>query len=298
MKSIWAKGESRTKNFAVCFVRSWTPEPGETLKIAATPAYRLFLNGEFKHYGPARAAHHFVRTDEFDLDAYAGRPLAAAVEIIGANVNTYCYADQPPAFGAEVCRGGKVLFDAAYLGYCSGNVANDAYGFRKFVEDGHNVALTLSFSKNFGLYGERAGIVSVVTANPKERENTIEQLKIGARALWSCPPLYGARIVTTILNDPVLKAQWEKECAAMSQRIKDMRALLVENLKKAGSTRDWSHITKQSGMFSYTGLTPEQIDRLRTEFHVYILGSSRASVAAINPSNVEYLAKAMHEVTK
>lgn len=113
MKSIWAKGESRTKNFAVCFVRSWTPEPGETLKIAATPAYRLFLNGEFKHYGPARAAHHFVRTDEFDLSAYAGRPLAAAVEIIGANVNTYCYADQPPAFGAEVCRGGKVLFDAA-----------------------------------------------------------------------------------------------------------------------------------------------------------------------------------------
>ena len=191
-----------------------------------------------------------------------------------------------------------VLFDAAYLGYCSGNVANDAYGFRKFVEDGHNVALTLSFSKNFGLYGERAGIVSVVTANPKERENVVEQLKIGARALWSCPPLYGARIVTTVLNDPALKAQWEKECAAMAQRIKDMRALLVENLKKAGSTRDWSHITKQCGMFSYTGLTPEQIERLRTEFHVYILGSSRASVAAINPSNVEYLAKAMHEVTK
>ena len=146
--------------------------------------------------------------------------------------------------------------------------------------------------------GVQNGIVSVVTANPKERENVVEQLKIGARALWSCPPLYGARIVTTVLNDPALKAQWEKECAAMAQRIKDMRALLVENLKKAGSTRDWSHITKQCGMFSYTGLTPEQIDRLRTEFHVYILGSSRASVAAINPSNVEYLAKAMHEVTK
>ena len=201
---------------------------------------------------------------------------------------------------SELCKKKNhvVLFDAAYLGYCSGSVAYDAYAFRKFVEDGHNVALTLSFSKNFGLYGERAGIVSVVTNSPKERENVVEQLKIGARALWSCPPIYGARIVTTILNDPVLFSQWEKECAAMSQRIKDMRALLVENLKKVGSKRDWSHITKQSGMFSYTGLTKPQIERLRTEYHVYILPSSRASVAAINPGNVEYLAKAMHEVTK
>lgn len=191
-----------------------------------------------------------------------------------------------------------VLFDAAYLGYCSGSVENDAYAFRKFVEDGHNVALTLSFSKNFGLYGERAGIVSIVTSSPKERENVVEQLKIGARALWSCPPIYGARLVTTILNDPVLFKQWESECAAMSQRIKDMRALLVENLKKCGSKRDWSHIVKQSGMFSFTGLSKAEIERLRTEFHVYILPSSRASVAAINPGNVEYLAKAIHEVTK
>ena len=113
MKSIWSMGVTRTTNFAVCFVRSWTPEPGETLKIAATPAYRLFLNGEFKHYGPARAAHHFVRTDEFDLSAYAGRPRAPAVDINGAHVNTNCYSDQPPPIGAEVCRGGKVLFDAA-----------------------------------------------------------------------------------------------------------------------------------------------------------------------------------------
>ena len=201
---------------------------------------------------------------------------------------------------SELCKKKNhiVLFDAAYLGYCSGSVAYDAYAFRKFVEDGHNVALTLSFSKNFGLYGERAGIVSIVTGSPKERENVVEQLKIGARALWSCPPLYGARIVTTVLNDPVLFKQWEGECAAMSQRIKDMRALLVENLKKCGSKRDWSHIVKQSGMFSYTGLTVPQIERLRTEFHVYILPSSRASVAAINPHNVEYIAKAMHEVTK
>lgn len=201
---------------------------------------------------------------------------------------------------SELCKKKDhvVIFDAAYLGYCSGSVSQDAYAFRKFVEDGHKVALTLSFSKNFGLYGERAGIVSVVTGSPKERENVVEQLKIGARALWSCPPIYGARIVTTILNDPVLMSQWEKECAAMSQRIKDMRALLVENLKKVGSKRDWSHITKQCGMFSYTGMTKEQIERLRTEYHVYILPSSRASVAAINPGNVEYLAKAMHEVTK
>ena len=191
-----------------------------------------------------------------------------------------------------------VLFDAAYLGYCSGSVDYDAYAFRKFVADGHKVGLTLSFSKNFGLYGERAGMVSIITGSPKERENVVEQLKIGARALWSCPPIYGARIVTTILKDPKLFKQWQGECAAMSQRIKDMRALLVENLAKVGSKRDWSHIVKQCGMFSYTGLSVEQIERLRTQYHVYILPSSRASVAAINPHNVEYLAKAIHEVTK
>ena len=201
---------------------------------------------------------------------------------------------------SELCKKKDhlVLFDAAYLGYCSGSVSNDAYAFRRFIQDGHKVALTLSFSKNFGLYGERAGIVSVVTGSPEEHANVTELMKVAARSLWSCPPLYGARIVTTILNDPVLRKQWEGECASMAQRIKDMRVLLVENLKKAGSKRDWSHITKQNGMFSYTGLTPQQIERLRNEFHVYILSSSRASVAAINPHNVEYIAECIHQVTK
>ncbi|KAK8805458.1 hypothetical protein WA158_002114 [Blastocystis sp. Blastoise] len=192
----------------------------------------------------------------------------------------------------------RVIFDAAYLGYASGSIDNDAYSIRKFVDDGHYLALCLSFSKNFGLYGERVGCTSIVCEDYDEKKKVLEQLKCAARSLWSLSPLYGARLVSEILRDPKLYKQWEGECRQMSERIKSMRYLLVDNLAKCGSAKDWSHITNQIGMFSFTGLSPEQIDRLREQYHVYILRNGRASVSGINTHNVEYIAKAMHEVTK
>ncbi|KAK8811322.1 hypothetical protein WA158_003057 [Blastocystis sp. Blastoise] len=201
---------------------------------------------------------------------------------------------------SQACKQYKrpVLFDAAYLGFASGDVANDAYAIRKFIKDGHNIALTLSFSKNFGLYGERAGMSAVVCANEQEKQACLAQLKSATRSLWSLPPIYGARIVTEILNDPKLYHQWEKECKEVSKRIRDMRYLLVDNLKKCGSTKDWSHITRQIGMFSFTGLTPEQVEALATQYSVYMVPTGRASLSGINTHNVEYIAKAIHEVTK
>ncbi|KAM7453540.1 hypothetical protein BLSTO_05712 [Blastocystis sp. subtype 1] len=142
-----------------------------------------------------------------------------------------------------------VIFDCAYQGFASGDMEGDAYAIRLFVEEGHQVCLAQSFAKNFGLYGERCGAASVVCASKEEKERVVSQLKVAARTLWSNPPLYGARIVQTVLGDPKLKAQWYEECAGMAKRIISMRAALVENLKKAGSTRDWSHITSQIGMW-------------------------------------------------
>ena len=174
----------------------------------------------------------------------------------------------------------------------------DAYAIRLFVEEGHQVCLAQSFAKNFGLYGERCGAASVVCASKEEKERVVSQLKVAARTLWSNPPLYGARIVQTVLGDPKLKAQWYEECAGMAKRIISMRAALVENLKKAGSTRDWSHITSQIGMFAYTGLTKAQVERCIKEYHIYLTMNGRISIAGLNTHNVEYVAKAFHEVTK
>ena len=191
-----------------------------------------------------------------------------------------------------------MIFDCAYQGFASGDMEGDAYAIRLFVEEGHQVCLAQSFAKNFGLYGERCGAASVVCASKEEKERVVSQLKVAARTLWSNPPLYGARIVQTVLGDPKLKAQWYEECAGMAKRIISMRAALVENLKKAGSTRDWSHITSQIGMFAYTGLTKAQVERCIKEYHIYLTMNGRISIAGLNTHNVEYVAKAFHEVTK
>ncbi|KAF2071810.1 hypothetical protein CYY_006871 [Polysphondylium violaceum] len=191
-----------------------------------------------------------------------------------------------------------VLFDFAYQGFASGSPEQDAQAVRQFVADGHNIALCQSFAKNFGLYGERIGAFSLLTATADEAVNVESQLKILIRPMYSNPPVYGARLVSTILKDKELTSQWRDEVKGMADRIINMRESLVKYLKKHGSTRDWSHITTQIGMFCYTGLTPEQVDRLASEFHIYLTRNGRISIAGINSSNVEYLAKAMHAVTK
>ncbi|KAK8791836.1 hypothetical protein WA158_005213 [Blastocystis sp. Blastoise] len=191
-----------------------------------------------------------------------------------------------------------IVFDCAYQGFASGNMEGDAWAIRYFVSQGHHICLAQSFAKNFGLYGERCGAASIVCASAEEKKKVTSQMKIVARTLWSNPPLYGARIVQTVLGDPELKAQWYKECGEMASRIISMRTLLVENLKKNGSKKDWSHITSQIGMFAFTGLTKEQVLKVRSEYHIYLTDNGRISMAGVNTHNVEYIAMAFHEVTK
>lgn len=195
-------------------------------------------------------------------------------------------------------KGHFAFFDCAYQGFASGDPDRDAQAVRLFVEDGHQVLVTQSFAKNFGLYGERIGALNIVASNAAEVKRLDSQLKILIRPMYSNPPVHGARIVSTILNDAGLKNQWLKEVKLMADRIINMRQLLVDNLKKAGSTKDWKHITDQIGMFCFSGLTPEQVDRLRDESHVYMTRNGRISMAGVTTKNVERLAQCMHAVTK
>lgn len=191
-----------------------------------------------------------------------------------------------------------VFFDTAYQGFASGDAEKDAAPVRMFIKDGHNVGIAQSFAKNFGLYGERIGALSFVCKDAEEAERLESQLKILVRPMYSNPPIYGARIVANILGDQELKALWQKEVKVMADRIIGMRSQLVDNLKQLGSKKDWSHITKQIGMFCFTGITPEQVDRATKDFHVYLTRNGRISIAGITSKNVGHLAKALHEVTK
>lgn len=193
-------------------------------------------------------------------------------------------------------QGHYAFFDMAYQGFASGDTNKDAFAVRHFVEQGHDICLAQSFAKNMGLYGERVGAFSIVTASPEEKKRVESQIKILVRPLYSNPPLHGARIASEILNDPALYQQWLGEVKGMAERIITMRALLKTNLEKLGSAHDWSHITSQIGMFAYTGLDPASMDKLAKEHSVYATKNGRISVAGITSGNVGRLAEAIYKV--
>jgi aspartate aminotransferase len=155
-----------------------------------------------------------------------------------------------------------------------------------------------SFAKNFGLYGERAGCLSIITDNAKEKEIVMSRLKQLARMLYSNPPIHGARIVDIILGDKELTAEWHKELKVMSGRMSDMRSGLVQKLKDRKNPHNWKHITDQIGMFAFTGLTKDQVDALRTQSAIYMTADGRISIAGLNSGNLDYVADAFHNVTK
>jgi len=191
-----------------------------------------------------------------------------------------------------------VFFDMAYQGFASGDLDRDAQALRLFVEDGHRPVLAQSYAKNMGLYGERVGAFSVVCDSEEERNRVESQIKILVRPMYSSPPIHGARIASQVLNNEELYTQWTGEVKGMADRVIDMRQKLKDNLAKEGSIKDWSHITNQIGMFCYTGMDEEQVARLTNEFSVYLTKDGRVSVVGITTKNVEYLAHAIHQVTK
>ncbi|KAG4301157.1 hypothetical protein PCK1_002467 [Pneumocystis canis] len=192
-----------------------------------------------------------------------------------------------------------VFFDMAYQGFASGDIAKDAYSLRYFTEQGHNLCVSQSFSKNMGLYGERVGTFSIVCGSTDEKTRVESQLKILIRPLISNPPIHGARIATDILSNEKLYKQWLSELKGMADRIISSRKLLRKYLEEDfQSKHDWSHITSQIGMFCCTGLNLEQVKRLANEYHIYLTNDGRISIAGVYSDNVRYISESIHNVTK
>ncbi|EHI9238951.1 aspartate/tyrosine/aromatic aminotransferase [Vibrio vulnificus] len=187
------------------------------------------------------------------------------------------------------------LFDFAYQGFAKG-VEEDAQGLRTFAKFNKEILVASSFSKNFGLYNERVGAFTLVAESKEIAETAFSQVKAIIRSIYSNPPAHGSAVVTHILNDAALRAEWEAEVAEMRDRIQEMRELFVATLKEEGVAADFSFIERQNGMFSFSGLNKDQVARLKEEFAIYIVGSGRISVAGMTKSNMGPLCKAIAAV--
>ena len=187
------------------------------------------------------------------------------------------------------------LIDMAYQGFGVG-LEEDAYGLRLMADNVDEMIVCSSCSKNFGLYRERIGACSVIAKSALNADIASSVMLAGVRSLYSMPPAHGAALVETILASQELTTLWHKELQEMRDRINSNRKLIVDKIAEQGVTRDFSHISRQMGMFSFLGLTPEQVQQLQDDFGIYMVGSSRMSIAGFSNSNVDYLAQSIAKV--
>ncbi|KAG8135763.1 putative Aspartate aminotransferase protein [Naja naja] len=191
------------------------------------------------------------------------------------------------------------FFDSAYQGFASGCLDRDAWAVRYFVSEGFELFCAQSFSKNFGLYNERVGNLSVVAKDADNVKRALSQMEKIVRTTWSNPPSQGARIVTTTLSTPELFAEWKDNVKTMANRVLQMRAELRSRLEALDTPGTWHHITEQIGMFSFTGLNIKQVQYLIKEKHIYLMASGRINMCGLTTKNLDYVAKSIYEaVTK
>jgi aromatic-amino-acid transaminase len=183
----------------------------------------------------------------------------------------------------------------AYQGFADGLDA-DAAGVRRFAAECPVVFVSSSYSKSLSLYGERVGALSIVTADAFEAARVLSQVKRVIRTNYSNPPTHGAQAVAMVMTTPELRVLWDKELGGMRDRIKTMRRQLVEKIRAHRADFDFSFVIEQRGMFSYSGLTREQVERLRSEYGIYAVGTGRICIAALNSRNIDYVAKAIASV--
>jgi aromatic-amino-acid transaminase len=260
----------------------------------------LFTNAGFEvetypYYDPASRG---VRFEAMLAALAAAAPGTIAVLHACCHNPTGC--DLTPAQWDSVvdtCKAAGVVpfLDMAYQGFGDG-IAEDGAVIQQFLAAGIHFFVSTSFSKSFSLYGERVGALSVVCGSKEEAARVLSQLKIVIRTNYSNPPTFGAQLVATVLTTPALRAMWEEELAGMRERIRAMRHTLVARLQAAGVSGDLAYITRQKGMFSYSGLSVAQMQRLRNEFGVYGVDSGRICVAAINSRNIDAVVAALARV--
>ena len=260
----------------------------------------LFTNAGFAvaTYRYYDAAKRGVDFEGMLADLNAAAP--ATVVVLHACCHNPTGYDITPAQWDQVvatvkAKGLVPFLDMAYQGFAYG-LSEDGAAVQKFVAAGLTCFVSTSFSKSFSLYGERVGALSVLCENKEEAARVLSQLKIVIRTNYSNPPTHGGAIVAAVLGKPEWRALWEKELGEMRVRIKAMRQKLVDGLKAAGVQQDMSFITRQIGMFSYSGLSKDQMVRLRNEFGVYGTDTGRMCVAALNSKNIDYVCASIAKV--
>ncbi|MDP2434832.1 MAG: aspartate aminotransferase [archaeon] len=255
--------------------------------------------------GPAREYRYYdASRRRFDLEgmladlSQAPPGSVVIMQPCGHNPTGYDPSIEEWAQIAGLCasKGLVPFFDNAYQGYASGDLARDGASIRLFSERGFHFLLSQSFSKNFGLYSERIGLLSIVTPSADAAKRVFSQLQAQIRADYSNPPKHGALIVSTILGDDSLRQAWIDELRTMSERIIEMRRALFQELKDLGTPGEWSHIVKQIGMFSYTGLNAQQVKQLIEAYHIYMTSDGRINVAGLSYDSIKYFASAVHAV--
>ena len=255
---------------------------------------------EVLNYPYYDAATHGVKFDAM-IEAFNSYP-AGTVVVLHACCHNPTGVDLSPAQWQQVVETVKArslvpFLDIAYQGFGE-NIDADAAAVRLFAKTDLNVFVSSSFSKSFSLYGERVGALSIITSAKEEAARVLSQLKRVIRTNYSNPPTHGGSVVAAVLASPELRATWEQELGEMRDRIRAMRNGLVEHIKAAGAQRDFGFVNRQRGMFSYSGLTSPQVDRLREEFGIYAGSTGRICVAAFNTRNLEAVANAIATVLK
>jgi len=316
---LWGKGHEILSNGRAGTVQ--TPGGTGALRVAADfihqhmPQATVWLSDPtwanhakvFQAAGVATKNYRYYNPETFGLDFegligdLAKIPAGDVVLLHGCCHNPTGVdpsATQWEKIGDVLGKGGVLpLVDFAYHGLGDG-LDQDAVGLRALSRPNCELFVATSYSKNFGLYRERVGALTVVAANKDATAKAMSHVKICVRTNYSNPPAHGAQIVATVLGDPALRAEWDGEVKAMRDRINGMRKRLVDGLESRGVRRDFSFIAHQRGMFSFSGLTPDQVAKLRDKYAIYIVGSGRINVAGITDANIEPLCDAIADVLK
>ena len=300
-KTAQSLGGTGALRIAAEFIKRHTSAKNVWISTPTWPNHNAIVNAvglTVKHYRYYNEATK--RLDWDNLIADLSQAESGDVVLFHGCCHNPTGIDPTPAQWDELAKmsaekGWLPLFDFAYQGFANG-LEEDTYGLRAFVKNHRELLVASSYSKNFGLYNERVGAFTLIADNAEVANKAFTQIKAIIRTLYSNPASHGASAVATVLSNPALKAEWEAELTEMRNRIKSMRSHLVELLKEKGATQDFSFINEQNGMFSFSGLTPEQVDKLREDFAIYAVRSGRINVAGIVDSNIEKLAEAIVKV--
>lgn len=303
--SVQAVSGTGALHIAAKFIKKFYSVTSSTVYLSAPTWANHFQVFETQGLNVASYAYWDAATKSLDIEGYL-RDINAAPD--GSVFLLHACAHNPTGLDPTREEWVRILeaikqknhlpiFDSAYQGFASGSLENDAWALQKGIEILQTpILICQSFAKNVGMYGERIGAFHLVLPTNENVKALLSQLQVFTRSEISNPPAYGAKIVAKVLTTPELRAQWEKDLVTMSQRIYKQRVALRDNLVKLNTPGNWDHIVKQQGMFSFTGLTKEQVARLESKHAVYLVGSGRASIAGLNENNVQYVAEAINEV--